>query len=71
MNATDLFGRYSMEQLVEMEAAMRIDSANKTPLGSFWLYTKKARKKMGEIAWAITYHLQQKKEEGKDRVNKI
>jgi hypothetical protein len=61
MNAPDLYKRYTLEDLQNMAAAIREDPDNQQS-GSLYLYTPKARKKLDAIAYAITWHLRDRKE---------
>ena len=59
--AVDLFERYTMRELAEMSQAIMDDPANENPAHangtSILIYTRKAQRKLDDIAWAITYHL--------------
>lgn len=61
--AYDLYKRHTAEELVAMQQTISNDPAMRMPsgVGSIWLYLPKARKKLQDIAWAITYHLGDKK----------
>lgn len=63
--AHDLYKRKTQAELVEMQRAICADPANRTPpeQKSIWIYTPKARKKLEDIAWAIKYHLDDKREQ--------
>lgn len=62
--AHDLYKRKTQAELLEMQQAITSDPANRTPpeQNSIYLYTPKARKKLEDIAWAIRYHLDDKRE---------
>ena len=45
---------YANAQLLEMSSAIEADPANQMPPGSLYLFTQPARKKLDEIAMAIT-----------------
>lgn len=57
-----LFLKHSPEELHAMQDRIKADPANRMPKGSVYLYIPKARKKLEDIAWAITYHMQDRKE---------
>ena len=59
MDATKL-SRLSFEELEAMRLKVEREGRITEP-NSFWLYDKKARKKLSEISWAVTYKLQEKK----------
>lgn len=69
--AYDLYKRYSSDELVAMDKALRDDPANLTPVGpdgkrgGIYIHNKVTRKKFDDISWAITYHLQDKREQEK------
>ena len=63
MNAYKLWQKYSIKELVAMQEEIRANPENRNLPGSFWIYKKSADKKLKEIAWAITYHLDQPKAE--------
>jgi hypothetical protein len=67
MNAVRLYERYSVEELTAMQQAIWEDPASRNPAhangGSIRLYTKAAEKKLAAIAWAITYHIQDRRGE--------
>jgi hypothetical protein len=45
-----------------MAAEIRDNPANRNPVpGSIWLYTPRVHRKLDAIAWAITYHLHDKR----------
>ena len=64
--AISLYRRYTMAELTAMQKAICDDPANANPGhtggGSIYLYTAKARKKLDDIAWAISYHMADRKE---------
>ena len=57
--AYTLYKRYSLEKLESMGEQIRKEE--KAPDG-IYLYPKNVRKKLDDIAWAITYHLGDRKE---------
>lgn len=57
-----LYRKHSTEELHAMQERIKADPANRMPKGSVYLYTTKARKELDAIAWAITYHMQDRKE---------
>lgn len=60
--ALNLYKRKTMDELTAMQVAIHNDPVSRMPPGSgIYLYTPKARKKLQDIAWAITYHLSDKK----------
>lgn len=62
--AHDLYKRRTIEELLAKGEAVRADPANKNPqAGSIYLYTPKARKLLDDIAWAIKYHMDDKRAE--------
>ena len=61
MNAPELYKRYTLGELEDMAAAIRENPQNQQT-GSLYLYTPKARKKLDAIAYAITWHLRDRKE---------
>lgn len=62
--ALNLYKRKTQAELVEMQRAICADPANHSARdhSTIHLYTPKARKKLADIAWAIRYHLDDKKE---------
>jgi hypothetical protein len=64
-NAVRLSSNLTMDQLQELRLAVESDPKSKNPQHaagkSIWIYAPAARKKLDAIAWAITYHLQQKR----------
>lgn len=55
------FTNMSMEELIALRKKIEGDPKSKNPKGGFNIYTKAAKKKLDDIAWAITYKLQEKK----------
>lgn len=56
----------SFEELETRRAKIVDDPANANPAratGSIFLYTPQARRKLDDLAWAVTYKLQAKKKE--------
>ena len=61
--ALNLYRKHSMEQLAAMQQAIHNDPTCRNPeAGSIYIYTPKARTKLQDIAWAIRYHLDDKKD---------
>lgn len=58
MDSTKL-AKLSFEELRQMQH--EVQESGKNDPGSFYIYTAKTRKKLDDIAWAISYKLQQKK----------
>lgn len=58
----NLYKRYTQAELTAMREAICADPANKniTP-GCVYLYVPKARKQIDDIAWAIRYHMEDKR----------
>lgn len=63
--ALNLYKRKSQAELLAMQEAIHVDPACKNLSGGIHLYTPKARKKLADIAWAISYHLDDKRQVGK------
>ena len=62
MNRVGLYRKYSIGQLVQMQQKIRDDPKSRNPnKDSIWIYNKPAHKKLDDIAWAITYHLADKR----------
>jgi hypothetical protein len=65
-DAVRLYRNLTMPQLTELLQALYADPANANPAHAaghdIHLYTKSSRRKMDAIAWAITYHLKDKKD---------
>lgn len=60
--ALDLYKKHSLEELAAMREAVVMDPASKnTQPGSVYLFSPKARKKLDDLAWAVRYHLDDKK----------
>ena len=60
--ALTLYKRKTQAELTAMQQAIRDDPACRMPPGSgIHIYTPKARKKLQDIAWAIRYHLDDKR----------
>ena len=68
--AHDLYKRHTQTELTAMQQAITSDPASQNPdaanHGSIWLYTPKARKKLEDIAWAIRYHMDDKREAARE-----
>lgn len=58
-----LASNLTIEQLGELRQSVEDDPAhkNREPV-SIWIYTKKARRKLDAISWAITYLLAERKQ---------
>jgi hypothetical protein len=67
MDAAKLYQKYSMDELIRMEKDICNDPKNKQD--GFYIYTPKARKKLDEIAWAITYHLRDNRRARGENIN--
>lgn len=52
--------KYSMEELLEMQQKIQ-DNPKNQKKGGFYLYTREARKKLDDIAWAITAKIRENK----------
>ena len=50
----------NIDNLNTLRQAIENDPANQTPEGSFYKYTPEARKRLSNIAWAITNKLKAK-----------
>lgn len=59
--AYDLYKRFTVEELLSMQKRVCDDPANRNNMGGIHLYKPSARKKLSDIAWAITYHMRDKK----------
>ena len=46
--------KLNMEELVAEQTKIVSDPKNRMPVGSFNIYTMNARKKLNDIAWAIS-----------------
>lgn len=68
MDAVKLYKKYSIDELQKLAQEIRDNPENQL-VGEFYLYTKKARKKLDEISWAITYHLKDLKEAMGEKVS--
>jgi hypothetical protein len=53
--------KLTMEQLVARQKAIEADPASLNTPGKLHIYNKRAEQKLDDIAWAITYKLQEKK----------
>lgn len=60
MKAYELQKRYTVQELVDMAERIRQEPKNQLQ-GQFDLYTKNARKKLDEIAWAIFHHQKERR----------
>jgi hypothetical protein len=57
MDAVKLYNKYTIEELGKMEDEIRSKPENRQD--GFYIYTKKARKNLDAVAWAITYHIRE------------
>lgn len=48
---------HSFDDLRRLREQIEADPRNRNPVGTLWIYTKAAQKKLDAIAWAITYKL--------------
>lgn len=71
MKATESCKRYTVEQLVAMQEEITSNPDNRNPPGSFNRYTLKARKKLEELSWAITYRMRMDREANKQDVESV
>ena len=55
--ALNLYKRHSQADLVSMQAMVASDPANRNPDGGIFIHTAQARRKLDDIAQAITFHL--------------
>lgn len=55
--------KHSMEELLSMQEQVTNDPESKNPSGSIAIYTKKAQKKLNDLAWAIQHKVAEKKGE--------
>lgn len=67
-NPVELSKHLTMDELVALQNKVQDDPKSKNPAHddhrqSIWLYTKAARKKLDAIGWAITYKLQEARDE--------
>ena len=63
-DSTKLANNYTFEQLNELRKKIENDPQSQNPdysKGSIYLYSPKARKKLDNIAWAVTYKLRRLK----------
>jgi hypothetical protein len=70
-NPSRLYRNLTVEQLGELRRQVEADPKSANPMhgkGSIYLYTPAARRKLDAIAWAITYHLEDKKPKEKSDV---
>ena len=63
--ALSLYHRKTQAQLVAMQEALHLDPASLNLQGGIHLFTPKVRKKLDDIGWAITYHLDDKRDKSK------
>lgn len=68
MDAVKLYKKYSIDELQKLDQEIRDNQENQL-VGEFYLYTKKARKKLEAISWAITYHLKDLREARGEKVS--
>jgi hypothetical protein len=61
MSAIKLYNKYSMAQLVSMDADVSNDPKNRNPPGSILIFNAAATKKLRNISQAITWHLADKR----------
>lgn len=61
MTPADLYHKYTMSELTDMAERIWADPANRNPEGSLYIYTPKARKKLENIARAITFHIEERR----------
>ena len=61
MTPADLYHKYSMQELIDMAERIRADPENHNPKGSLYIYTPKARKKLENIARAISFHIEERR----------
>lgn len=55
--ALRLYKRHGKAELLKMQEAIHADPECKAPRGGIFLYNDKAMKKLGDIAAAITMHM--------------
>lgn len=55
--ANDLYRRHDQEALLRMSAQIEADPENSAELGSIFLYSAAARRKLADIAQAISFHM--------------
>ena len=57
--AVQLYRRHSLERLVGLRGEVERDPRSKEGVkpGDLYLYNREARKRLGDIDWAITWHL--------------
>ena len=69
MKAISLYKKYSIEQLVKIDSDIRSDPKNReSKIGSIFIYNKKTRGILSQIAWAITMHMADKRSADGDPV---
>lgn len=61
-SAVQLYLSHTLDELQEQRQQIRSDQANRAS-GGFYLYTQDARIRLERIAWAITYHLMDRKKQ--------
>lgn len=55
--ALNLYKKHSQAELLGMQAAIASDPANRNTAGGIFLHTAAARRRLDDIAQAITFHL--------------
>ncbi len=61
MSAAKLYQKHSQAELLALQKKIEEDPANHLPAGSIFRLTSTARKKLDQIAQAITFHLADKR----------
>jgi len=49
--------KLTLAELDELRLRIETDPANRMPPDSFYIYTRQARKKLSDLAWAVTHKL--------------
>lgn len=57
MSALSLYKKHTQAELVQLDAEIMADPLSRDTSGSIFIYTPKARKRLYEIARAITWHM--------------
>lgn len=58
MSALSLYKKHTQAELVHLDAALTADPLARDNSNSIFIYTPKARKRLAEIAQAITWHME-------------
>lgn len=68
MSALSLYKKHTQSELIALDQAISDDPVNLAPAGGIFRFTTKSRKRMSEIAEAISFHMADTRERSGDYV---